>query len=155
MNKTIFLLFAVCLCIFSCNHKSTNKEIICGGNYKYWYVDYNSTDNYHRCFKFDKNGTWGIYYIDRSGNMETEPPTDNTHDGHWDIIGDSIVIFFGREYKIIHCNDSMIRLQSIEDNKVYYTLTAISMEVHKNKTNLRFKEWAHPNKWGRVNIKED
>ncbi len=155
MNKNSFFLLSICLCIFSCNHKSTNKEIICGDSCKYWYVDYDSTDNYNMCYKFYKNGTWGIYYIDKSGNIETEPPTDNVHDDHWDIIGDSIVFFFGTEYKIKHCNDSMIRLQSTEDHNVYYTLTVISMEIHQNKTNFRFKEWAHPKKWGRVRIKEN
>ena len=108
-SRLITLVF-IALVAFSCAEKRDLTDLICGDDSKLWYVNADPRSKFHRCFYFNRAGTWKMLVRDLQGNLTKYDQYDHLWPEYWILKDDSVISLGGTEYKIHEVNPSLLIL---------------------------------------------
>ena len=131
IRRLLFICICICiLCIHSCHRN--NKEILHGGNYKYWYFKEKGW-NVPLFYYFDDTGKWTIFVAYKTGFEEYDNGDDLLYK-KWEIKNDSILIFDGLDWTIKDANeDSVIIFYKSKYQTIYAAPDSMIPEEFRKK----------------------
>lgn len=104
--KYVLIILLTC-CISACSNRSkSTADIICGGNFRYWYSSYDSS-MYHY---FDINGRKEQFYIDKFGKFEEFKMPDVIISTTWKPLNDSTIFLSRKKYPVKIIDDETMIL---------------------------------------------
>ena len=109
-HSRLMTLVVMALVAFSCAEERDLTDLICGDDSKLWYVNPDPRSKFHRCFYFNRDGTWKILVQDLQGNLSKYTERDQFWSEYWSLKEDSIISLAGTEYKIHEINPSLLVL---------------------------------------------
>lgn len=128
----VIILFVIQFQI-SCMERNI-REIIDGGNYRYW--RFNSTESWDDLYYFDNEGNWTIFEGYRKApfiqytDFKEYNGEDNLLCNEWAFVNDSTIIFNGYKRNVSILNDTILILKFIDKNDSVYknsdTIYAVS-----------------------------
>lgn len=115
IRRLLFICICI-LCIHSCHRD--NREILHGGNYKYWYFK-EKGGNVPLLYYFDDTGKWTIYFAYKTGFEEYDNGDDILYK-KWEIKNDSILNINGFDWDILEINDDSIVIRNDYQQRTIY-----------------------------------
>lgn len=115
IRRLLFVCICI-LCIHSCHRD--NREILHGGNYKYWYFK-EKGGNVPLLYYFDDTGKWTIYFAYKTGFEEYDNGDDILYK-KWEIKNDSILNINGFDWDILEINDDSIVIRNDYQQRTIY-----------------------------------
>ena len=116
IRRLLFICICI-LCIHSCHRD--NKEILHGGNYKYWYFKEKGW-NVPLFYYFDDTGKWTIFVAYKTGFEEYDGGYDVIYKKRWEIKNDSILNINGFDLDILEINDDSIVIRNDYQQRTIY-----------------------------------